>query len=248
MARASAIGHRVVLVIATKGEQGEVEPGLLRPDETLSERRVAEVIESAQILGIETPIFLGYEDSGMVGEPANENPKCFWQADVALAAQQLAAILKDVDVDVLTIYDDHGLYGHPDHIQVHRVGLAAARLLDLKHVYEATISRSDAMENMEDIRAQAGSDGDLPPDVPEPDEFSDFGMLAEDIAYKVDVTEHLEKKRAALRAHRTQVSEQSFFLGMSDQQFRVMFGQEWFAVPGGSPSTEPQQLAMLPGL
>ncbi len=63
----------------------------------------------------------------MMGEPTNDDPDCFWQADVDEAAERLAAILREVGCDVLTHYDDHGNYGHPDHIQVHRVGRRAAR-------------------------------------------------------------------------------------------------------------------------
>ena len=85
-----------------------------------------------------------------MGEPTNENPDCFWQADVEEAAQRLAGTLRDVDADVLTIYDPHGLYGHPDHIQVHRVGLRAAAIAGVDHVYEATVSREDALASMEE--------------------------------------------------------------------------------------------------
>ncbi len=72
--------------------------------------------------------FLGYGDSGMMGTPTNDAPESFWQADIEEAAERLAKILREESADVLTIYDDHGLYGHPDHIQVHRVGHRAAEL------------------------------------------------------------------------------------------------------------------------
>ena len=86
--------------------------------------------------------FLGYVDSGMMGEPENDEPGCFWQADVDEAAERLAAILREEDADVLTIYDDHGGYGHPDHIQVHRVGGRAAELAGRRRTsFEATMNR-----------------------------------------------------------------------------------------------------------
>ena len=84
--------------------------------------------------------FLGYVDSGMMGEPTNE-ARVFWQADVDEAAERLAAILDEEQADVLTIYDDHGDYGHPDHIQVHRVGHRAAELAGIAACYEATMNR-----------------------------------------------------------------------------------------------------------
>lgn len=141
MAKAAAAGHRVVLVTATDGAQGIPQPGVLREGETLAERRAAETVVSAALLGADVPIMLNHGDSGMVGEPSNDDPNCFWQVDVEQAAVQLAAILTEVDADVLTIYDDHGGYGHPDHIQVHRVGLRAAELAGVDHVYEGTMNR-----------------------------------------------------------------------------------------------------------
>src|SRR5712692_666229 len=126
--KASDEGHRVVLVVATRGEQGEVPEGFLDPGEELWQRRVAETHRSAEILGAQRVEFLGYVDSGMMGTPENDAPGCFWLADVEEAGARLAAILTDEAAEALTVYDDNGGYGHPDHIQVHRVGVRAAGL------------------------------------------------------------------------------------------------------------------------
>ena len=144
MAAASAKGHRVVLVCATRGEVGEPQEGVLDVGEELGERRVVELRASADALGAEPPIFLDYEDSGMMGEPSNDNPSSFWQADHDEAVARLTAILRDVDATVLTIYDDHGGYGHPDHLRVHTVGLAAAEAVGIDHVFEATMNRDSS--------------------------------------------------------------------------------------------------------
>jgi LmbE family N-acetylglucosaminyl deacetylase len=141
-------GHQVVLVVATRGEQGEPEPGVLNDGEPLWERRVVETHQAAEIMGLDRVEFLGYEDSGMIGEPTNENPLCFWQADVEEASQRLAAILREVDADVLTIYDSHGGYGHPDHIQVHRVGKRAAEIAGVDRVFQSTMNRDRIMKQM----------------------------------------------------------------------------------------------------
>ena len=114
-----------MLVFATRGELGEPVPGVLEPGEPLAIRRSAECYASAAVLGAKRVEFLGYTDSGMMGEPSNDAPYCFWQADVEHAARRLAVILDEEEPDVLTIYDDNGGYGHPDHIQVHRVGRRA---------------------------------------------------------------------------------------------------------------------------
>lgn len=243
MAKASAAGHRVILVTATRGEQGEPQPGVLDPGEELWQRRVEETAESCRVLGAEEPRFLGYEDSGMMDEPTNANPTCFWQADVDEAAERLAAILTEVSADVLTIYDDHGLYGHPDHIQVHRVGLRAAERAGVDHVYEATVNRDRIVESF----------GDIPDEVPEeerpnPEDFETFGVVADDLAYSVDISEQLAAKRKAIAVHRSQVSDQSFFLTMPEDRFAAMFSTEWFAVPGRTGTGGPESVELLPGL
>ena len=87
-----------------------------------------ETERSAEILGVQRVEWLGYTDSGMMGTPENDLDGSFWTADVEEAAERLATILRDEEADVLTIYDSDGNYGHPDHIQVHRVGLRAAEL------------------------------------------------------------------------------------------------------------------------
>ena len=122
MARLVDEGHRVVLIAATRGEEGEPVPGVLDDDEALGDRRTAELHAAAGILGVHRLAFLGYRDSGMADDPANDHPDCFWQADVAAAAERLGGLLDGEDPDLLVVYDPSGGYGHPDHIQVHRVG------------------------------------------------------------------------------------------------------------------------------
>jgi LmbE family N-acetylglucosaminyl deacetylase len=245
MAKSSAAGHRVLVVCATKGELGEPQPGVLERGENLAERRVVELAESAAILGAEQPRFLEYKDSGMMGEDSNDDPDCFWQADIEEAAKRLAAILTDVDADVLTIYDDHGLYGHPDHIQVHRVGLRAAELAGTTGVYEATVNRDRALESMAEMSAEMEADG---VEVPRAGDFDDFGVLENDLAYSVDVSGQLEAKRASMVVHRSQISDQSFFLYMPPDRFAKIFANEWFAVPGETNTGGPKPVELLPGL
>src|SRR5689334_673117 len=121
LARASAAGHRVVLVVATNGDHGEV-PEDLAPGETLVDRRRAETMRSAAALGIHRVEWLGYRDSGMTGWPQNDDPQAFMRAPVDEVAARVAAILREESADAMTTYDWHGNYGHPDHIKVHAVG------------------------------------------------------------------------------------------------------------------------------
>jgi LmbE family N-acetylglucosaminyl deacetylase len=231
IARAAAEGHRVVLVVATNGDHGEV-PDDLAPGETLVDRRRVETEASASALGVTRIVWLGYTDSGMTGWDQNDDPASFLRADFDEAAERLAAVLREESADILTIYDWHGNYGHPDHIAVHRVGSAAGRLVPSVRVLEATMNRdafAQMIQAMRDagVEAPDGADGDFDPHGPA-DDGNPMGMLEADLTLAVDVTEHLAAKRAGIRCHRSQISDTSFFLEMPDDVFALAFGTEWF--------------------
>ena len=238
MAKAATEGHRVVLVVATRGERGEVAEGFLGPGEALEERRTRETYESARILGVSRVEFLGYRDSGMMGTPENDAPGSFWRADREEAAGRLAAILVEEKADVLTIYDQNGNYGHPDHIQVHRVGLRAAELAGTRRVYEATADR----EYLMDLLSRATEMGIEVPEV----DAGEFGTPAHLITTEVDVTDYLEQKRAAMAAHASQIAETSFFLAMPPEAFAATWGKEWFVRHG--PRPERREHGLFEGL
>jgi LmbE family N-acetylglucosaminyl deacetylase len=231
MAKAADEGHRVVLVVATRGEHGEVEEEFLDPGEELGRRREQETVACAEILGVSRVEFLGYVDSGMIGTPENEAPGCFWQADRDEAARRLAAILSEEKADVLTIYDENGGYGHPDHIQVHRVGLRAAELAGTPRVYMNTINR-DALKRSFQTAADTGVE--MPADL-DLDDLDQLGVTEDRITTTVDVRPWLSRKRAGMAAHASQISETSFFLAMAPEMFEGGFGQEWFIRCDASP-------------
>ena len=241
--RASDEGHRVVLVVATRGERGEIPPGVLAGGEELWQRRVEETHASAEILGVHRVEFLGYRDSGMMGAPANAEPGSFWTAPVDEAAKKLAAILDNERADVLTCYDDNGGYGHPDHIQVHRVGMRAGALAGTRRVFQSTINRDHVLRAMNTLADQPGAADIERPDIGDPGKF---GKPEAVITAAVDVTPYLDYKRRAMRAHASQIGEQSFFLAMPDDAFRLAFGTEWFIRDGQGPGiTETDLLAGL---
>jgi LmbE family N-acetylglucosaminyl deacetylase len=223
MARAAAEGARVVLVVATGGELGEVAPGVLDDGEDLATRRALEQARAGEVLGVARIEFLGYHDSGMAGEETNSAPGAFAAAPVAEAAERLARILREEDAEVLTIYDENGNYGHPDHIQVHHVGIAAADLAGTPRVYEATVNRDHLLEL---IRSRAEEMPDVE-GAPDPDDF-DIGVPAARITTTVDVGDYVAQKRAAMRAHASQIPEDSFFLQLPEEAFKAAFGLEWF--------------------
>jgi LmbE family N-acetylglucosaminyl deacetylase len=161
----------------------------------------------------------------MVGTGTNQHPDAFCQADVEEAAARLAAILRDESTDVLTVYDENGVYGHPDHVQVHRVGVRAGEVAGTPRVLECTMNRDHLRSLAARAREEEAELGAV--DAPDVDEMQ-LGVPADRITTRVDVTAHVERKRASMRAHASQISEQSFFLAMPDEAFAQSFGFEWF--------------------
>ena len=224
LARAAAAGHRVVLVFATRGELGEPVPGVLEPGEQLAMRRSAECYTSAAALGAKRVEFLGFTDSGMMGEPSNDAPFCFWQADVEYAARTLAVLLDQEEPDVLTIYDDNGVYGHPDHIQVHRVGKRAGELSAVPVVAQGTVNRDWMQRGFR----ESGREGDIPPNMGKPES---------EITHRVEAVDFVGQKRESMRAHASQMAPDHFLLALPDAMFALGMGTEFYIVdPPPSPA------------
>lgn len=248
MALAVDAGHEVVLVLGTRGEQGEPVPGVLVEGEQLWERRVVESHEAARRLGVDRVEFLGYEDSGMMGETTNDNPACFWQADLEEASDRLATLLRDVGTDVLTVYDDHGGYGHPDHIQVHRVGVRAAEKAGVTAVFQSTMNRDHIRRSMEArseeferdlVEAAEGEEIARGLTEEEADRMrrateDEFGSPEQIITHAVDVASVVDRKRSAMAAHASQIAPDSFFLAMPEEAFATAFGTEWYIALGAT--------------
>ena len=224
MARAAAAGHRVVLVVATHGEEGEVAEGFLAEGEMLGTVRITETRAAGTILGAHRVAFLGYRDSGMMGESTNDYEGSFWQADVEEAAQRVATILREEAADLLTVYDDHGGYGHPDHIQVHRVGHRAAEIAGTASVFEATMNR-DLVKRWREEMAEDEPETAASRDDPAMDSI---GTPDAEITTAVDVAGFVETKRAGMAAHASQITEESWFFQLPDDVFATAFGTEWF--------------------
>jgi LmbE family N-acetylglucosaminyl deacetylase len=183
------------------------------------------------VIGAKRVEFLGYTDSGMIGEPSNEAPYCFWQADVEHAARRLAVILDEEEPDVLTVYDDNGGYGHPDHIQVHRVGKRAAELSAVPVVVQGTINRDWMLRG---LKAQN-------PDFTPPPGLDTMGKAEAEITHRVDAVDFVEQKRASMRAHASQMGPDHFMLTMPDPMFALGMGTEFYIVdPPINPASAPE--------
>lgn len=234
MLQAKSDGHRVVLVCATRGENGEVPEGYLEPGEKLWERRVRETEAAGEILGVSRIEFLGYVDSGMMGTPENDVPESFWKADMQVATDRVAQILREEDADVFTIYDPDGTYGHPDHTQVHRVGVRAGEAAGVPKVYESVISKSRLLRLSQSL-VDAGFD------LGNPDEMLS-AVEDEEVTTVIDAKPYLDEKRAAMAAHGSQIAETSFFLAMGPELFADTFGLEEFTLRGAPRGTRETSL------
>jgi len=235
MARAAAEGHRVVHVIATNGELGEA-PDALAAGETLVDRRRAETERSAAILGVHRLEWLGYHDSGMTGWEQNERSDSFWRADVDTAATRLVHVLRAERADVLVAYDWHGGYGHPDHIQVHRVGLRAAELAGAVRVLEVTYNRDAILAGMAEPDGDGGPDFD--PSGPA-DDGNPFGTPEAELHLAVDVAPYVTLKHRSIACHASQVTDTAYFVDMPPAKFALWFSTEWYIEPDAPPGLRP---------
>jgi LmbE family N-acetylglucosaminyl deacetylase len=236
LARYAAEGIRTVLVTCTDGACGDG-PGGVKPGEPghnpaeLVELRKSELEASCRILGVSDLELLGYADSGMEGWPQNDAPGSFWRTPVDEAAARLGELMKTYQPDVVVTYDPNGFYGHPDHIQAHRITMAAAAATGIPaKVYWTTVPRSSMARFGEVLRELGEELPQLPPDqaTSEADAPSmEIGLPDEQITTFVDTTAYGDVKFASLAAHASQ-GENIFFLKMGVETFTELMGVEAF--------------------
>ncbi|MFI9031087.1 PIG-L family deacetylase [Streptomyces sp. NPDC053560] len=231
LARYAAEGIRTVLVTCTDGGCGDG-PGGVKPGDAghdpaaVALMRRQELQESCDALKISDLEMLGYADSGMLGWPGNDAPGSFWQTPVEEGAARLADLMEHYRPDVIVTYDENGFYGHPDHIQAHRITMAALERTALTpKVYWTTMPRS-GMQRFEEILRE------VHPDMPEPDPaeaaaMAEIGLPDEEVTTWVDTTAFSGQKFDALAAHASQ-GENIFFLKMGKERFGELMGTETF--------------------
>ncbi len=249
MAKYVAEGAGVTLVTCTLGELGEIIPPELAhlaadADGGLGEYRIGELAAACAALGVTDHRFLGgpgrWRDSGMMGLPSNDAPGSFWRADVEEAAGELMTVIREVRPQVLISYDDNGFYGHPDHIQAHRVAWRAFELADgaVAKFYATTVPRSVLAAGIEAMRAarQNGNPAGGGPDFTGVDSADDlpFGVPDEIVTTEIDATAHLEQKLDAMRAHATQIAVDSPFFAFSDNLGQRALGREYYTLLAGT--------------
>jgi N-acetyl-1-D-myo-inositol-2-amino-2-deoxy-alpha-D-glucopyranoside deacetylase len=261
MARYVAEGRGVTLVTCTAGEMGEI----LVPewthkssdqDDTLGEHRREELAAAMKLLGVTDHRFLGgfgtYRDSGMkwhedghaiAADDVHEN--AFWHADLNEAADHLVRVIREVRPQVLVTYDQFGGYGHPDHIQAHRVAMYAAQLAappsyklslgepwDIAKVYWAAMSENRMRQSLREIRASGDTEtfSGMEPD----GEMGPFVTPDELLTACVDGKEFVDLKMEALRTHRSQVDPNGFFFAGAESG-HIFWADEFYRLVKGTP-------------
>lgn len=254
MARYVAEGAHVTLVTCTRGEVGEI----LVPDlahlaadreDRLGEHRVGELAGAMSALGVTDWRWLGgegrYRDSGMIGTPDNERPDVFWRADLREAADHLVRVIREVRPQVLVTYDDYGGYGHPDHIQAHRVATYAHALAgapsyalelgepwDVPKVYWTAMPESAVRDSDRALR-EAGEQVLF--DVDNATGERTPYVADELVTTRVDGTDHVDQKIKAMQAHPTQIALDGPFFALSNNLGRLVWATEYYRLVRGTP-------------
>lgn len=237
MAKAAAEGHRVVLVVATDGDLGLAASSYRAGGSTLGTVRMGELARSAEALGVARTVPLGYADSGSGPLLYDDPPGAtrFARADVQEAAGKLAEVLREENADVLLSYDAAGGYGHRDHVQIHHVAARAAELAGTPRVLQATVPRDLLVRGIRLVSRFYR----FPSDV-EISSYEHAYSPRAAITHRIRVYRQIGAKRASMRAHASQATDDSpgggdrtlaMFLRIPRPLYDLVFGREWFIDP-----------------
>jgi len=233
-------GAQVTLVTCTRGEEGEVlVPGLSHlassHEDSLGNHRESELALAMKVLGVKDYRFLGapdtkFRDSGMMGTEPNNRGDVFWQADLDTAAQLLVTVIDEIKPHILITYDEIGGYGHPDHIQAHRVAMRASELAQwqIQKIYWNTMPKSVLAEGIAKMK-EIGSDffgADSADDLP----FAKDDVL---VTTLIDGGAYVDMKMAAMKAHETQISLDGPFFALSNNLGLQIWGDEYYTLVKG---------------
>lgn len=248
LAQAADAGRGAAVVTCTGGELGEIVGEGMDPEEVrprLGEVRRGELAAALDLLGAGPPRLLGYRDSGMRGEESNGHPAAFWRADVDEAVGRVVAVIRELRPEAVVTYDAFGIYGHPDHVQAHRVAVLATTAAALQSCYpeagpawqvratylasvpRSTIARFNALLEQRGLPSPFG-------DATDPDMIVE-GVPDALVTHRIDVRDVLDRKWAALRAHASQIGPDSLFLNVPPDLAEEAFGVEWFCRLGAPP-------------
>lgn len=246
LARSVAMGVRAVVVTCTGGEEGDNLAGIDLGDEDMATHRRRELEDALAALGVTRHHWLGYRDSGMADTPGNDHPDSFHRADLDVAAQRLAAIIRSERPQVVVSDDEHGSYGHPDHVKAHQVTVRAVELAAdpdaevpgapwrVAKRYVHTLGRERLLAAHNQLLASGLASPFGEEELASAEELP-FGTDDALVTTEVDVGAWIDRKRAALTAYRSQIGPDSFFLNTPEEMAAAFFGVEQFVLEAGEP-------------
>ncbi|MGV1003557.1 MAG: N-acetyl-1-D-myo-inositol-2-amino-2-deoxy-alpha-D-glucopyranoside deacetylase [Candidatus Nanopelagicales bacterium] len=241
----------VTLVTCTLGEEGEVllaDKLHLAADQQdgLGSHRMEEQAAAMAALGVSDFRWLGgagrYRDSGMIGTASNQRGDCFWRADLLEASTHLVEIIREVRPQVLVTYNEIGAYGHPDHIQAHRVAMYAATLAEaasfrpelgdahqVAKIYWTAMPRSAMRAGILALQESGEATGFAAMD---PDDMV-IGTDDALVTTAIDGRAFAANKLEAMRAHASQISLESGFFALSNNLGSPLMATEYFVLVRG---------------
>ncbi len=255
-------GAKVTLVTCTRGEEGEVlVPELAHlasnQEDKLGKHREGELADAMSVLGVKDFRFLGapnkmYRDSGMMDTEPNKRSDNFWNADIEEASQYLVEIILEVKPQVMVTYDEIGGYGHPDHIQAHRVAMRAAEIArekgwEIQKIYWNTIPKSVIEQGIEAMKGTGNQFFGV-------DKAEDFPFAQPDelVSTVIDADQYAELKMQAMKAHPTQISVDGPFFALSDNLGFKVWGQEFYrlvhGVKGSDTNADGREIDLFSGI
>lgn len=242
----------ITLICATRGEVGGISDPALATPETLGHVREHELRTAMDLVGVADVRFLGYRDSGMEGTPENDDPQALAQASERTVAAEIAALIREIRPTTVVTFGPDGIYGHPDHLMVHRTATAAVHLAataaadadpdawQTPVLYYQTVSRERLTER---AASRSGPFSDMTPE-----RLATLGTPRAEITLTIDVTSVVEVKDAAMRAHRTQIGPAGPMSELPRDQVLQMLSREHFVripLPWAGPSDAADQLGAL---
>ena len=245
MAKYVAEGAHVTLITCTRGEEGEilVEDLAHRAshlEDSLGDHREIELANAMKALGVTDHRFLGapdkkWRDSGMMGTAPNERPDVFWQANFDEAVNELVKVILEVKPQVLVTYDEFGGYGHPDHIQAHRIAMRAAEVAapkwNIEKIYWNVMPKSEIQKGIDKMKEVGSSFFGV-------ENVEDFPFAKDDsfVTARIDGMKYVNQKMEALRAHPTQISVDGPFFALSNLMGSEVMGYEFYTLVKGEKS------------
>jgi len=229
MHKYASAGGDVTLVCATRGEVGEIAPGVAATPQTLGQVREEELRCAAEKIGLHNLYFLDYRDSGMIGTPENSDPRCLWQANLMEVAGRLVRLVRRHRPQVMLTFDPNGGYGHPDHIKIHQAAMIAYFVAGDARIFPEQITQEGLQpwtplklywgafprSRFQRFAEMAEKNG-----VVIPEQFKEIIKRSapdEVITTRIDVADYVDLKLNALFCHASQMDPNSIWSKIPEQ-------------------------------